>query len=134
MRIRVLFVAALLGTFVLGAAAPASATIDSFVVEHVNLRPSTDDGESGGTITCTSGDTFRVSIRVDQKTPGYRGSGFTTGTCTGSSQGWAISFSRDSGDMVQPQFAGGVPTRIVHVAKTFSAGVENDKVFTSITV
>ena len=132
MRLRVLFVGALLGTFLIGAAAPASAVIDAFAVNNVLLQPSTDDGTSDGVITCTSGDTFRVSIRVAQKTPGYRGSGFTTGSCTGSSQAWAISYSQDSGDMVQPQFAGGVPTRIIHLAKTFSGGVENDREFRSI--
>ena len=120
MRARALVVSALLGAFVLGAAAPASAHISAFSGDFTYSLPN-DEGVARGEITCTAGETFVISVRVMQKEPGSRGFGETTGTCTGSSQEWSLRWTEVSGDLV------GGRTRLMFTAKTFDSGTVDDK-------
>lgn len=106
----------------LGAAAPASAHISQFDRISIGASYVSDHVDADGTITCTAGETFRVSIRGRQKVSGYSGIGITNDTCTGSEQNWSVQSTSNSGDLVCTE-----RVFIFLLAKTFSGGVVDDK-------
>jgi hypothetical protein len=118
MRVRGSVIGLLLVGFLLGAAVPASAVIAVFTLGMQTFNTATDSATATGNIRCTAGETFTVEVSVAQKNPGYRGNGFTTGTCTGSNQNWTVTVSKVSGDLVA-----GVTTRTIAVAKSFNASL-----------
>jgi hypothetical protein len=123
MRLRASIVGLLLVVFLIGAASPASAVIGSFTHTALGHFPAVDSGIAAGQITCSAGEEFLVEVRVTQKDPGYRGYGFTTGTCIGIlPQVWVVTVSEVSGDLVT-----GVRTRWVSVAKSFDDNIVTDK-------
>ena len=107
---------------VLGPAGPASAHITQLNITSAGADYVNDEADAGGTITCTAGETFRISLRATQKVPGFFGKGTTSGTCTGSSQGWIVATQSAAGDLVCEH-----AFKVVVIASTFVQGVEDDQ-------
>lgn len=100
-------------------AAPASAHIQAFSMGVTSIGYDQDSSFASGSITCTAGETWRVTLRVQQKS-GYYGKGVDTGTCTGEPQNWQVN-TTSSGDALQ-----GEATGFFAVATTYENGVLHD--------
>lgn len=101
-------------------AVPASAHIVSFNVGVTSIGYEQDQAFATGSINCTAGETYRISMRVRQKT-GFKGVGVATGTCDGTAQNWEIQ-AQESGDALSTSSTGWF-----FVAKTFESGVLHDE-------
>jgi hypothetical protein len=120
--IRKLVVLLMGAALALALAAPASAHVDAFDWGVLSIGFDNDNGFATGVITCTSGETWLVSLRITQKATGYRGTGSQTGTCTGSSQNWSVNTTTNTGDAQE-----GSSVQFLIIAKTFAGGVADDK-------
>jgi len=115
------FLALSMGAVMLVAlAAPASAHIQAFSIGVTSIGYESDTSFATGSITCTAGETWRVTLRVQQKS-GYDARGADTGTCDGGPQNWDVQ-TTPSGDALQ-----GEATSFFAVATTFANGVLDDR-------
>lgn len=113
----------LMAALIFGAVAPASAHIAAFNINVYAPNHESNEGGANGAIQCTTGEDWRVSLRLNQKGSGYRGVGSTSGVCSGGSDPWSVSTTSNSGDLV---CTGGL-VRFIIVGKTFASGIADDK-------